>query len=618
MTFELEVRISDTGIGMTPEQVSKIFDPFVQADTSVTRKFGGTGLGLSISKRIVEALGGEISVTSEPGAGTELSFMIQIGDCKETERISAAEDAKRHAASAKTGKQENLTDLNGGTILLVDDGDANRKLINLILSKAGCVITEASNGKIGSDLALEYEFDLREHGYTAPIMALTANAMTSDRELCEEAGCTDFLAKPVDIDQLLETVAKYITPKPHAKESSSSEVIEANLSISSMKSIADLGESLLGKNPTAPASPSAAIDVEIVSEPVHVPTDSQVVSPSDSDVGFIEDDYTIELGDFEYFFAEYLGAIENSIEAKEFDKLPNLAKFIQYEASKRSIASLAKASEALISSCEAEPLVLEDVTREISNLSRFGDELFNGNVGTDSIIADYSKASRKRVAHIQRGWEIKNFRLMRLAFEKLQCDSYVTGRSAVGDALVDLIKCCDDRDNVSLNLKLTPFLKTIRSEMTATGLHDSADFQQEQEKLAGKLRTNATSVNLDQAQPNIRIEVKTDSANVVDPIYSTLPADEDFREIILDFIPQVEVKLREMELAIKEAQFTELAELAHWLKGAGGTCGFNDLYAPSFEMEQAAKAKDKEACVMCLDLLISLAQRIVVQKIPNR
>lgn len=673
---QLEVRISDTGIGMTPEQSARIFDPFVQADNSVTRRFGGTGLGLSISKRIVEALGGEIAVQSKPGVGTELSFMIQIGDCKATEKLSAAEDAKRHAESEKKTKQQNLTDLNGGTVLIVDDGDANRKLINLILTKAGCVITEATNGKIGSDLALEYNFDLilmdmqmpvmdgyqatrrlREKGYTGPIMALTANAMSSDRELCEDAGCDDFLAKPVDIDQLLETVAKYITPQPRDVLDEVKEENPTKQTISSMESIADIGDSFLSKPVALPSEPSVgAIDMEIVREPFpaqqppvdQTPVDQTPVEetpveetrvqalsasltrasegvdaigltdvPQDTDVGFVEEAANIELGDFEYFFSEQLGAIENAIEAEEFDKLPNLAKFIQYEASKRSIDSIAQACQGLIAHCLRVPLAIDTVKHEIRKINAVGDDLFNTNIAADSIVSDYCQSVRRRVSHIQRGWELKNFRLMRKAFEKLQCDSYVAGRAVIGDALVGLIKCCDDRDSVELNLKLTPFLKTIRSEMTITGMYDCSEFQQQQEKFTGKLRNNVPSVNLT-AQPispsNIRVEVQTESANVSDPIYSTLPDEEDFREIILDFIPQVQSKLREMESAINSHAYEELAALAHWLKGAGGTCGFQELHAPSFELEQAAKAKDDEACKICMELLVALVQRIVVPK----
>ena len=623
---QLEVRISDTGIGMTAEQVTKIFDPFVQADNSVTRKFGGTGLGLSISKRIVESLGGEISVSSELGAGTELSFMIDIGDCKATERISADDNAKASNDSRNKAKQQNLTDLHGGTVLLVDDGSANRKLINLILTKAGCTVTEAVNGKIGSDLALEYKFDLilmdmqmpvmdgyqatrrlRSEGYKGPIMALTANAMASDRELCEDAGCDDFLAKPVDIDELLATVSKYITPKPQIESSNS----EADNAISSMISIADLDDSLVRKTVEAP---SAAANLEAEAG-LEADAGLEVESALDSDVGFVEDSPMIELDDFEYFFAEQLGNIDNAIELKQFETVTNFARTIQHEASQRTLTSIAEMAANLIATCEAKPMNLEDIQRQVVQLDTVGERVFEDHFATDSILTDFSKSVRKRVTYISKGWDQNNFRLMRKSFEKLQCDSYVTGRAAIGNALAELIQSCNDRDSEALELKLTPFLKTIRSEVTLTGIFDCDEFQKKQEKVSGGSRSKTITVDLDPSQanaPKIRVGVQTKSANVVNPIYSTLPDEEDFREIILDFIPQVEAKLRLMDQAINNESFSELAALAHWLKGAGGTCGFLDLHAPSMELENAAKAGDKEACRMCLDLLVALAQRIVV------
>ncbi len=659
---EIQIRVTDTGIGMTPEQVAKIFDPFVQADNSVTRKYGGTGLGLSISKRIVEALGGEIEASSEPGVGTVLSFKVKVGDCKQTEKVSAEADSKRRLEHRIKAKETNITNLYGGTVLIVDDGDANRKLINLVLAKAGCVITEAPNGKVGSDLALEYNFDLilmdmqmpvmdgyqatrrlRENGYKGPIMALTANAMSGDRALCEDAGCTDFLAKPVDIDLLLKTVAKYISPKSRPEETSAPLTSEADESISKMASIADLSDSVLKGACTTPPRTEIAesasiqnIEMKATSETPEFISVERVVIDSEtakeaaeftaganlvetrasvqSDVSSIDGDSNLELGDFEYFFAEHLGTIENDIQEKKFENLPTLAKLIQSEAAKRSIESISVASEKLVSACENQPLDLGNVNREVSKLNAISDELFNEFISEDSMLVDYSKSVRKRVAHIQRGWELKNFRLMRKAFEKLQCDSYVTGRRIIGDALVGLIKCCDERDNVALNQQLTPFLKVIRSEMTVTGMYDCSEFQQRQEKVTGKLRGETVSVEIETGLHNqsaIRVEVKTGS-DVPSPIYSTLPEGDDFREIIVDFIPQIESKLQEMDVAISNGSFEKLSKLAHWLKGAGGTCGFNDLYEPSLELENAALAKDEEACRICLDILVALAQRIVV------
>ncbi len=681
---ELEVRITDTGIGMTPQQTAKIFEPFVQADNSVTRKFGGTGLGLSISKRIVEALGGEIKVKSVLNVGTELSFVIKIGDCKQTEKISAAEAAQRRAQSEKQTPKHNLTDLTGGTVLIVDDGDANRKLIELVLNKAGCIITQATNGKIGSDLALDYEFDLilmdmqmpvmdgyqatdrlRKAGYTGPIMALTANAMSSDRELCEAAGCDDFLAKPVDIDQLLETVAKYITPQTTATGPAKDDATETFVTMQSSADVAVPQRHL-------PSDPSTVLQ-DTTTGSLVLPTTSATQPSSDQPppissvaqpdipienhdngyIGFVDEQFVseqfvdappvteeqtvkseqatgvesslIEIGDFEFFLAEHLGAIENVLDENVLDerKLDTIAtrvKLIHYEASKRSIDTFATACQNFAALCEQSALKPDTVQHEIAKLSALGDALFNENPSADSTRQDYSNSVRKNVTYIQRGREQKNARLMRKAFEKLQCDSYVTGRAVIGNTLGALIECCDARDSVQLNLKLTPFLKTIRSEMTVVEVHDSSELQPQQEKATGKLPGGVEPIGIDNPSvtvPSFRIEVKTESANVPNPIYSSLPDEEEFRAIVADFVPQVELKLQKIEAAINQRDYRKIAELAHWLKGAGGTCGFQAFNDPSHELENAAKTEDIEACQMCLELLVALAQRIVVTGGPK-
>lgn len=215
--------ISDTGIGMTQKQMDKIFDPFVQADSSVTRKFGGTGLGLAISKRIVEALGGKLQVKSVEGEGSTFYFSVNVGDIRKTKRIDF--ETYKSEASATNRANQKIMALPESRILVVDDGKANRRLIRLILERAGCDVEEAENGQIGFDKAMESEFDivlmdmqmpildgyqatrnLRAKGYQRSIIALTANAMKGDQQKCSDAGCDGFLPKPVDMDQLLSTI----------------------------------------------------------------------------------------------------------------------------------------------------------------------------------------------------------------------------------------------------------------------------------------------------------------------------------------------------------------------------------------------------------------------------
>jgi CheY-like chemotaxis protein/HPt (histidine-containing phosphotransfer) domain-containing protein len=224
----LRFEVIDTGIGMTPEQADRVFEEFVQADSSVTRRFGGTGLGLAISKRLTEALGGQITVTSEIDSGSTFSFSVATNDLAGVAMLNIEQAWE----SVKSGYQQQVglqIAFMPARILVTDDTPANRKLVGLVLRKAGLTVDEAENGLEAVEMASTTEYDLalmdmqmpvmdgftatsmlREKEMTLPVIALTANVMQSDRERCYASGCTGFLTKPIDIDQLLRTLAEYL------------------------------------------------------------------------------------------------------------------------------------------------------------------------------------------------------------------------------------------------------------------------------------------------------------------------------------------------------------------------------------------------------------------------
>jgi signal transduction histidine kinase/HPt (histidine-containing phosphotransfer) domain-containing protein/ActR/RegA family two-component response regulator len=221
---ELVVEVIDTGVGIPADKFEAIFDPFVQADNSVTRQFGGTGLGLTISRRIAQALGGGIRVWSEAGKGSRFTVTIATGPLDGVQILTAPlADGLR---SQRLQSPEALPSLGGVRVLVVEDGDTNRKLIGLVLQRSGVKVTMAENGRIGADLAIKHPFDLilmdmqmpvmdgytaatllRQHGLTIPIIALTAHAMKGDQGKCRAAGCSGYITKPIDADLLVRTVA---------------------------------------------------------------------------------------------------------------------------------------------------------------------------------------------------------------------------------------------------------------------------------------------------------------------------------------------------------------------------------------------------------------------------
>lgn len=230
----LQFDVIDTGIGMTEEQLSRLFQPFVQADSSTTRKYGGTGLGLTICKRLTNILGGEIYVNSEFGTGTTFSVSVIIG------KISDVEFVDQRAFKSEDDESLAFTNIKTDfemsyNILLAEDGLDNQKLIRFLLMKAGGKVTLAEHGKLAVDLALKASekgkpFDvilmdmqmpeldgyaatkrLRDKGYPYPIIALTAHTMRGAREECLAAGCNNYATKPINRSQLFAAIHECIT-----------------------------------------------------------------------------------------------------------------------------------------------------------------------------------------------------------------------------------------------------------------------------------------------------------------------------------------------------------------------------------------------------------------------
>ncbi|WP_417391473.1 ammonium transporter [Gimesia sp.] len=234
----LEFKIRDTGIGMTAGQIDMLYQPFVQADSSTTRKFGGTGLGLAISKRLAEMLGGDLYCESVPGEGTVFTLTIGIGNPAPLEfHTNPQVDFKQIPVNQQ---ESGISELDSETmimgscsVLLAEDGVDNQRLISTLLKKEKAHVVLAENGDIAVRRALNAEqqgkpFDvilmdmsmpvldgygatrkLRELGIETPIIALTAHAMTGDRQKCIDAGCTDYATKPVNREKLRNIVVKY-------------------------------------------------------------------------------------------------------------------------------------------------------------------------------------------------------------------------------------------------------------------------------------------------------------------------------------------------------------------------------------------------------------------------
>ncbi|HYD00917.1 MAG TPA: ATP-binding protein, partial [Phycisphaerales bacterium] len=225
-------QIADTGVGMSQEQLTRLFQPFTQVDDSATRRVGGTGLGLCISKELSERLGGTLSVDSAPGEGTTFTLRLPVGDMTGVRLVHNAEEALAEAAPAPAAVAAIRL---SGRILLAEDGPDNQRLIRLVLTKAGAEVDVVENGKLALEAALAANAaakpyglilmdmqmpimdgysatsELRERGYAGPIVALTAHAMPHDRQRCLLAGCNDYATKPIDRAVFLPLVQTHLS-----------------------------------------------------------------------------------------------------------------------------------------------------------------------------------------------------------------------------------------------------------------------------------------------------------------------------------------------------------------------------------------------------------------------
>jgi CheY-like chemotaxis protein/HPt (histidine-containing phosphotransfer) domain-containing protein len=229
----LVFEVVDTGIGIEPHRLEELFEAFVQADASTMRQHGGSGLGLNIARTLARRLGGELSVRSLFGVGSQFTATLAIGPIAEADLerqplqiTSDQADEAQHLETRPWVQDVRIE----GDILLADDHADNRDLISHILRQLGVRVFTAENGQQAFERAQGRDFDLilmdmqmpvldglnatrllRMSGFDGPIVALTANTTLEDRQAALEAGCNDFLTKPIDQQRLRDTLGRYLS-----------------------------------------------------------------------------------------------------------------------------------------------------------------------------------------------------------------------------------------------------------------------------------------------------------------------------------------------------------------------------------------------------------------------
>lgn len=315
---QLAIDVIDSGIGISAAAIENIFNPFSQADTSITRRFGGTGLGLAISLQLAEALGGGINVTSTPGQGSTFTVTVDTGSLAGIALLSA-DDAKLHGEQ-RGAQTRAVRALPPGRVLVADDGEANRKLLQLVLGRAGMTVVAVENGKQAVEAARSSQFDvvlmdmqmpvmdgyaatttLRDDGFTLPIIALTAHVMQSEEAKCRSAGCSGFVAKPINMDELFEVIA--------AQMGAAAGIAEPSAEAQNHR-----------PQPVPPASPT----------PVNVPADNVDEGPSSAaarpPIAITKSQPTDKQAiEIEHVVNEVLQAMQTSLNKADFPRLATLA-----------------------------------------------------------------------------------------------------------------------------------------------------------------------------------------------------------------------------------------------------------------------------------------------------
>jgi signal transduction histidine kinase len=224
----IEFEVADTGIGIPPDKQNAIFELFTQLDGSTTRKYGGTGLGLTITKQLTRLIGGDISVESEVGKGSKFKLVVpaniadgQHGKSKNLENVPE----RNHQLQGETEISFS------GRVLVAEDSLTNQTLIRLLLEKLGFVVTIAKNGLEAVEAVKNQHFDLilmdiqmpEMNGYDAtkkihrlgvktPIIAMTASIDEENKKECLQAGCDDYVSKPIDKARLIKVISEHLIP----------------------------------------------------------------------------------------------------------------------------------------------------------------------------------------------------------------------------------------------------------------------------------------------------------------------------------------------------------------------------------------------------------------------
>ncbi|MDJ0818000.1 MAG: ATP-binding protein [Desulfobacterales bacterium] len=484
---QLIIDVSDTGIGISTEALKDIFDPFVQAESTVTRRFGGTGLGLAISRRFAQALGGDITVKSELGMGSTFRISLATGNLSGVPFLQP--EAVNNLQKEIEPENNFHWQFPEARVLVVDDGGENRELVKLLLEEAGLFVDEAENGQIGVEKATAGGFDvilmdvqmpvmdgftavgiLRKQGLKIPVIALTANAMKGFEAQCLEAGYSGYLSKPINIDEFMERMAQILGGRKEKREVASTRISESDQDVRpEEKSEADLGP--------------------IVSKlPAHIEKFKQII------------------GRFVKRLNQQLDALETAQASGDLKTVAQLAHWLKGA---------------------------------------------GGTVGFDV----FTEPAAQLEIYAKKG------------------------------------QAQQIKPSIAYLRQLAKHIVVPEGEIAVAS---SSAPQPSKERPSSDLPSSSPSDD-----------------KVPKAIVSRLANIKRLQPTILSFVEKLDEKIETMQAALEKDDMTELAGLAHWLKGAGGTVGYDDFTKPAADLESCAKADHVEQAHQKVKEIKSLVAAIV-------
>jgi len=622
---QLVFDITDTGIGISPERMDSMFDPFTQEDASVTRRFGGTGLGLTISRRFARAMGGDIVPSSVPGEGSTFTVTVDTGSLAGVTMLSP-DEVTSEAELGETVDQARWQ-FPAANVLVVDDGPENRDLVSLILTDNGLKVEQAENGQIAVDMARAQHFDiilmdmqmpvmdgytatrtLREDGLKIPIIALTANVMKEAEQAVLEAGCSGIHSKPINIDKLLQLLGDLLGGKQAEEPPQAPDTASGFIGVTTTANAA-APTALSPVQPAGAPIQSSLADVARLRPTVRKFAQRLDEQMAAFDRAQADGDFT-ELAAMAHWLKGAAGtvgydaftdpAIGLEQSAKDNDaqacaeilaRLHEMADRVEIPGDDDAQASLPGFETQTVSetispqpdraTSSGEPIIshLAKNERFIPVVRRFAGRLKEQLDAMDEAARNNDSVEIAALAHWLKG----------------------AGGTVGYDAFTEPA------------VRLEQYAKDGDAQSCATVLADLHEMATRVE-IPGEVGEEADSPDLETrpGSDSVNSQSEHEAAPSTGPVVSHLAQNVRLAPVVRRFADRLAEQLAALGEAASSHDFAEVAALAHWLKGAAGTVGYDDFTEPAERLEQHAKAEEETQILSSLSEIQDLSKRLVM------